>query len=160
MAVGGHFGFWLLTNSAAIFARVMGAKFFLNTSKSSNQVSNLTMVPVVTGPPDCTQLICCELILSLNNLIISFETHSILVTHKTTSVSAVVPISYGTRISAGTLMVHTLQGLTHMKAHNISFQLTYIWTFVVSFCCKTDDFNQSICYKWWNPVTWYSLTGY
>ena len=50
--------FWirLLTNSAAIFARVMGAKFFLNTSKSSNQVSNLTMLSVVTGPPDCTQL--------------------------------------------------------------------------------------------------------
>ena len=38
MATGGHFGFWLLTNSAAIFARVMGANFFLNTSKSSNQV--------------------------------------------------------------------------------------------------------------------------
>ena len=56
MAAGGHFGFWLLTNSAAIFARVMGAKFFLNTSKSSNQVSNLTMLSVVTGPPDCTQL--------------------------------------------------------------------------------------------------------
>ena len=57
MAAGGHFGFWLLTNSAAIFARVMGAKFFLNTSKSSNQVPNLTMLSVVTGPPDCTQLI-------------------------------------------------------------------------------------------------------
>ena len=57
MAAGGHFGFWLLTNSAAIFARVMGAKFFLNTSKSSNQVSNLTMLSVVTGPPDCTQLL-------------------------------------------------------------------------------------------------------
>ena len=56
MATGGHFGFWLLTNSAAIFARVMGAKFFINTSKSSNQVSNLTMLSVVTGPPDCTQL--------------------------------------------------------------------------------------------------------
>ena len=56
MAAGGHFGFWLLTNSAAIFARVMGAKVFLNTSKSSNQVSNLTMLSVVTGPPDCTQL--------------------------------------------------------------------------------------------------------
>ena len=56
MAAGGHFGFWLLTNSAAIFARVMGAKFFRNTSKSSNQVSNLTMLSVVTGPPDCTQL--------------------------------------------------------------------------------------------------------
>ena len=61
MATGGHFGFWLLTNSAAIFARVMGAKFFLNTSKSSNQVSNLTMLSVVTGPPDCTQLICVTL---------------------------------------------------------------------------------------------------
>ena len=48
--------FWLLTNSAAIFARVMGANFFLNTSKSSNQVSNLTMLSVVTGPPNCTQL--------------------------------------------------------------------------------------------------------
>ena len=58
MAASCHFGFWLLTNSAAIFARVMGAKFFLNTSKSSNQVSNLTMLSVVTGPPDCTQLIC------------------------------------------------------------------------------------------------------
>ena len=34
----------------------MGAKFFLNTSKSSNQVPNLTMLSVVTGPPDCTQL--------------------------------------------------------------------------------------------------------
>ena len=56
MAAGGHFGFWLLTNSAAIFARVMGANFFLNTSKSSNQVSNLTMLWVVAGPPDCTQL--------------------------------------------------------------------------------------------------------
>ena len=56
MAAGGHFGFWLLTNSAAIFARVMGAKFFLNTSKNSNQVSNLTMLSVVTGPPHCTQL--------------------------------------------------------------------------------------------------------
>ena len=56
MAAGGYFGFWLLTNSAAIFARVMGAKFLLNTSKSSNQVSNLTMLSVVTGPPDCTQL--------------------------------------------------------------------------------------------------------
>ena len=56
MAAGGHFGFWLLTNSAAIFAKVMGAKFCLNTSKSSNQVSNLTMLSVATGPPDCTQL--------------------------------------------------------------------------------------------------------
>ena len=28
MATGGHCGFWLLTNSAAIFARVMGANFF------------------------------------------------------------------------------------------------------------------------------------
>ena len=52
-----HFGFWLLTNSAAVFAWVMGAKVFLNTSKSSNQVSNLNMLSVVTGPPDCTQLI-------------------------------------------------------------------------------------------------------
>ena len=50
------FWIWLLTNSAAIFARVMGANFFLNTSKSSNQVSNLSMLSVVTGPPDCTQL--------------------------------------------------------------------------------------------------------
>ena len=57
MATGGHFGFWFLTNSAAIFARVMGRNFFPNTSKSSNQVSNLTMLSVVTGPPDCTQLI-------------------------------------------------------------------------------------------------------
>ena len=56
MATGGHFGFWLLTNSAAIFARVMEANFFLNTSKSSNQVSNLSMLSVVTVPPDCTQL--------------------------------------------------------------------------------------------------------
>ena len=56
MATGGHFGFWLLTNSAAIFARVMETKFFLDTSKSSNQVSNLTMLSVVTAPPDCTQL--------------------------------------------------------------------------------------------------------
>ena len=56
MAASGHFGFWLITNSAAIFARVMGAKFFLNTSKSSNQVSNLTMLSVVTEPPDCNQL--------------------------------------------------------------------------------------------------------
>ena len=28
MATGGHFGFWLLTNPAAIFARVMGGYFF------------------------------------------------------------------------------------------------------------------------------------
>ena len=28
MAAGGHFGFWLLQNSAANFARVMGARFF------------------------------------------------------------------------------------------------------------------------------------
>ena len=28
MAIGSHFGFWLLTNSAAIFARVMGAILF------------------------------------------------------------------------------------------------------------------------------------
>ena len=56
MAIAGHFGFWLLTNSAAIFTRVMRARFFLNTSKSSNQVPNLTMLSVVTGPPDCTQL--------------------------------------------------------------------------------------------------------
>ena len=53
---GGHFVFWLLTNFAAIFARVMGANFFLNTSKSSNQVSNFTRLSVVTGPADCTQL--------------------------------------------------------------------------------------------------------
>ena len=33
-----------------------GLNFFLNTSKSSDQVSNLTMLSVVTGPPDCTQL--------------------------------------------------------------------------------------------------------
>ena len=54
------FWIWLLTNSAAIFARVIGAKFFLNTSKSSNQVSNLTMLSVVTGPPDCTRLNTCD----------------------------------------------------------------------------------------------------
>ena len=42
---------------AAIFARIMGAKFFLNNSNSSNQVSNLTILSVVTGPPDCTQLL-------------------------------------------------------------------------------------------------------
>ena len=35
-----------------------GLNFFLNTSKSSNQVSNLTMLSEVTGPPDCTQLRC------------------------------------------------------------------------------------------------------
>ena len=34
-----------------------GLNFFLNTSKSSNQVSNLNMLSVVTGPPDCTQLL-------------------------------------------------------------------------------------------------------
>ena len=28
MATGGHFGFWLLQNSAAILSRVMGAHFF------------------------------------------------------------------------------------------------------------------------------------
>ena len=33
-----------------------GLIFFLITSKSSNQVSNLTVLSVVTGPPDCTQL--------------------------------------------------------------------------------------------------------
>ena len=32
----------------------MGAHFFLNTPKSSNQVSKLTMLSVVTGPPDIT----------------------------------------------------------------------------------------------------------
>ena len=57
MAAAGHFGFWLFPNSAAIFARVMGAHSFLNTPKSSNQMSNLTMLSVVTGPPDITQLI-------------------------------------------------------------------------------------------------------
>ena len=56
MAAGGHFGFWLLQNSAAIFAKVMGAHFFLNTPKSSNQVSNLNKLSVVTGPPEITQL--------------------------------------------------------------------------------------------------------
>ena len=48
--------FWLVPNSAAIFARVMGAHLFLSTSKSSNQVSNLAMLSLVTGPPDITQL--------------------------------------------------------------------------------------------------------
>ena len=57
MAAGGHFGLWLLQNSAAIFARVMGADFFLNTPKSSNQVSNLAVLSAVTGPPDITQLL-------------------------------------------------------------------------------------------------------
>ena len=57
MAASGHFGFWLLQNSAAIFARVMGAFFFLNTPKSWNQVSKLTMLSVVTGAPDITQLV-------------------------------------------------------------------------------------------------------
>ena len=52
---GHRWPFWIL-DSAAIFARVMGDDFFLNTSKSSNQVSNLTVLSVVTGPPDCTQL--------------------------------------------------------------------------------------------------------
>ena len=61
-------------NSAAIFARVMGAKFFLNTSKSSNQVSNLTMLSVVTGPADCTQLHCILLVVSLLSLLVQFET--------------------------------------------------------------------------------------
>ena len=56
MATDGHFGFWLVPNSAAIFARVMGAHLFLSISKSSNQVSNLTMLSLVTGPPDITQL--------------------------------------------------------------------------------------------------------
>ena len=56
MAAVGHFGFWLLQNSAAIFARVMGAHFFLYTPKSSNQVPNLNMLSVVTGTPDITQL--------------------------------------------------------------------------------------------------------
>ena len=38
------------------FSRGSWGLFFFNTSKSSNQVSNLTMLSVVTGPPDCTQL--------------------------------------------------------------------------------------------------------
>ena len=27
-------------------------------------------------------------------------------------------------------------------------------------CFMTNDFIQSICYKWWKPVTWYSLMRY
>ena len=38
--------FWILASH----------KFRRHPSKSSNQVSNLTMLSVVTGPPDCTQL--------------------------------------------------------------------------------------------------------
>ena len=53
-----------------------GLNFFLNTSKSSIQVSNLTMLSVVTGPPDCTQLIrscvenecCCPRTVSISNV--------------------------------------------------------------------------------------------
>ena len=50
--------FWILASHKfrRYFREVMEAKFFLNTLKSSNQVSNLTMLSVVTGPPDCTQL--------------------------------------------------------------------------------------------------------
>ena len=79
MASGGHFGFWFLTNSTAIFARVMGSNFFLNTSKSSNQVSNLTMLSLVTGPPDCTQLcsyVCICHLCHKHMYIISFHCHS------------------------------------------------------------------------------------
>ena len=50
--------------------------------------------------------------------------------------------------------------LALMKSRDISFQLTHIWTFLRHSCCITDDFIQSICYKWWKPVTWYSLMGY
>ena len=57
MAAGGQFGFWPLQNSTAILARVMGAHFFLNTPKSLNQVSNITMLSVVTGLPNITQLV-------------------------------------------------------------------------------------------------------
>ena len=51
--------FWILASHKfrRHFREGHGAKFFLNTSKSSNQVSNLTMLSVGTGPPDCTQLI-------------------------------------------------------------------------------------------------------
>ena len=40
MAAGGHFGFWLLQNSAAIFARVMGAHFFGHDGVSNHQPHN------------------------------------------------------------------------------------------------------------------------
>ena len=48
--------FWILASH--IFRRHFreGANSFLNTPKSSNQVSNLTMLSMVTAPPDCTQL--------------------------------------------------------------------------------------------------------
>ena len=72
MAAGGHLEFWWFDwskykNDARngfsvqnLVGKVVLHSFryqiFRNTSKSSNQVSNLTMLSVVTGPPDCTQL--------------------------------------------------------------------------------------------------------
>ena len=44
------------TTTLTTAKRVMGAHFFLNTPTSSNQVSKLTMLSVVTEPPDITQL--------------------------------------------------------------------------------------------------------
>ena len=48
--------FWILAShkSRRHFRDGHGGYFFLTTSKSSNQVSNLIMLSVVTGPPDCT----------------------------------------------------------------------------------------------------------
>ena len=51
--------FWILASHKfrRHFREGHGGYFFPNTSKSSNQVSNLTMLSVVTGLPDCTQLL-------------------------------------------------------------------------------------------------------
>ena len=45
---GGHFGFGPLAKKPGTFARDLGAKFFLNGSKKSNQLSNLGSQKVVT----------------------------------------------------------------------------------------------------------------
>ena len=57
MAAGGHFGFWPLLGLAHTFARGIGAKFFLNTSKYPNPLSNLPLLSVVTGGPNMTLLL-------------------------------------------------------------------------------------------------------
>ena len=51
--------FWILASPKCRrhFRERHGSSFFLNTTKSSNQVSSLTMLSVVTGPPDITQLL-------------------------------------------------------------------------------------------------------
>ena len=57
MATGGHFGFWLLTNSAANFARVMGAKFFSKYFKELKSSVKPYYALSGHGTPDCTQLV-------------------------------------------------------------------------------------------------------